>query len=149
MYDAGVRPVIGFDELEMLIRLKEEFSRDFCEALRSVAQLGHIALITASRSSLRELHDRGALVSPLFNIMGVVSLENLADSEARELVTDPRPGVAFTGAQVDGILKRGRGHPLRLQILCWHVSQAAFDGATEWPRVWAEAEAEIAYMLGT
>ncbi len=149
MHETDVRPVIGLDEIEMLIRLREEFSRDFCEALRSIAQLGHIAVITTSRSTLRQLHDQGALVSPLFNIMGSVALEELPDDEARELVTTPRPAVAFTVPQVDGILERGRGHPLRLQILCWHVAQAASEGATDWPRVWAEAEAEIAHMLGS
>ena len=80
--------------------------------------------------------------------MGSVPLEELPEDEARELVTTPRPGVAFTLPQVDGILERGRGHPLRLQILCWHVAQATFEGAPDWPRVWAEAEAEIAHMLG-
>ena len=149
MHETDVRPVIGLDEIEMLIRLREEFSRDFCEALRSIAQLGHIAVITTSRSTLRQLHDQGALVSPLFNIMGSVALEELPDDEARELVTTPRPAVAFTVPQVDGILERGRGHPLRLQILCWHVAQAASEGATDWRRVWAEAEAEIAHMLGS
>lgn len=148
MHEAGVRPVVGLDEIEMLIRLREEFSRDFCEALRSVAQLGHVAVITTSRSSLRQLHDQGALVSPLFNIMGSVPLEELPDDEARELVTTLRPGVAFTVPQVDGILERGRRHPLRLQILCWHVAQAASESANDWPRVWSEAEAEIAQMLG-
>lgn len=148
MHETGVRPVIGLDEIEMLIPLREEFSRDFCEALRSIAQLGHIAVITTSRSTLRQLHDQGALVSPLFNIMGSVSLEELPDDEAREMVATPRPGVAFTVPQVDGILERGRGHPLRLQVLCWHVAQATFEGTTDWSRVWAEAEAEIAHMVG-
>lgn len=144
----GVHPLIGLDELEMLIRLREEFSRDFCEALRSVGQLGHVALIVASRSSLREMYDRGALVSPLFNIMGSVALKELAEDEARDLVSAPRPGVAFTPQQVDEILRRGRGHPLRLQILCFHVAQAAAEGATDSERVWADAQQEIADMLG-
>lgn len=144
LHEAGVRAVIGLDEIEMLIRLRQEFSRDFCEALRSIAQLGHIAVMTTSRSTLRQLHDEGALVSPLFNIMGAVMLEELADDEARELVASPRPGVAFTGPPIDGILERGRRHPLRLQILCWHVAQAASEQATDWPRVWAEGEAETA-----
>lgn len=144
-----MRAVIGLDEIEMLIRLRQEFSRDFCEALRSIAQLGHIAVITTSRSTLRQLHDEGALVPPLFNIMGAVMLEELADEEARELVASPRPGVAFTAPQIDGILGRGHRHPLRLQILCWHMAQAASEQATDWPRVWAEAEAEITQMLGS
>lgn len=104
----GVRPLIAFDELEIFIRLPGEFSQDFCETLRAIASKGHIALLVASRMPLRQLHDQGALVSPLYNIMGVINHGPFTDDEAREFVTAPRSRVSFSEEQVKNILERGQ-----------------------------------------
>ncbi|MEK7676491.1 MAG: AAA family ATPase [Verrucomicrobiota bacterium] len=143
----NVRPLILIDEMEVFIRLPAEFSRDFFEALRAVASIGQVALVTASRMSLQTMHAQGSLVSPLHNIMGKRELGLFTEAEAGEFVTAPRPGLKFTRQQVGEILARGQRQPLRLQILCWHVAQANHDKRTDQAEVWAEAEVEVRAML--
>ena len=147
LHREGVRPVIALDELEVFVRLCAEFSEEFCEALRALASDRQLALLTASRAPLRELHDQGALVSPWYNIMGLVRLGPFTADEAREFVTAPRAGVAFTAEQVEAILQRGAGHPLCLQSYCWHAAQTNHAERTDWAAVWQEAADEIDQML--
>ncbi|MDQ3813197.1 MAG: hypothetical protein M3347_04510, partial [Armatimonadota bacterium] len=77
-----------------------------------------------------------------------IKLGPFPEAEAHEFAAAPRPGVAFTTEQVEAILRRGQRHPLRLQILCWHVAQASHEGRQDWETVWQEAQAEIDGMLG-
>jgi hypothetical protein len=144
---AGGHPVLAFDEMEMVIRFPAEFARDFFETLRAAAQAGHLTLLTASRISLQEMHEQGALVSPLYNIMGRLALGPFTEAEAEEFVRLPRAGVKFTDAQAEEILRRGKQSPLRLQVLCFHVAEANRVPGGNWAKVWADAEAEAAGML--
>lgn len=139
---AGGHPVLAFDEMEMVIRFPAEFARDFFETLRAAAQAGHLTLLTASRISLQEMHEQGALVSPLYNIMGRLPLGPFTEAEAQEFVSMPRSGVRFSEEQVAEILRRGGQNPLRLQALCFHAAQANHERRGDWPEIWAEAEAE-------
>lgn len=155
LHDQGVKPLVALDEMEMFIRLTPTGSmlgamggsHDFCEALRAIASNHRLALLTASRASLREMHERGAMVSPLYNILGTQKLGLFREDEAREFVTVPRAGLRFSEEQIAEILRRGGRHPLRLQAMCFHAAQAIHEGRGDWPEVWAEAEAEAAAML--
>ena len=124
-----------------------ETHHGLCEALRSLASPGRLALLTASRITLREMHGEGAMVSPLYNIMGTQKLGLFTEEEAREFVTVRRSGVRFSAEQVAEILRRGERHPLRLQALCFHATQANHEQRNDWPEVWAAAEAEAEAML--
>jgi uncharacterized protein len=148
VHAAGQRVVVAFDEAEMFVRLPTEFNHDFCESLRALASAGQLALLTASRLSLREMHEHGALVSPLYNVMGVRRLDEFTEEEAREFVALPREGVAFAADQVEEILRHAGRHPLRLQVFSFHAAQAARDGRDDRPEVWDEAQAELDSMLG-
>lgn len=169
LHDQDLRPLVALDELEMFIRLPREFchgsrpasaggmlgtihapvdsSHDFCEALRALASNHRLVLLTASRATLREMHDQGALVSPLYNIMGARKLGLFTEDEARDFVTARRLGVRFTPAQVAEILQRSTRHPQRLQVFCFHTAQANHEHRGDWQEVWAEAEAEVQAML--
>jgi len=116
LHDQALRPLVALDELEMFVRLPNEFSHDFCEALRALASNHRLALLTASRATLREMHDQGALVSPLYNIMGARKLGLFSEDEARDFVAARRPGGRFTPAQVAEILQRSACHPQHLQV---------------------------------
>ena len=169
LHDQGGKPLVALDELEMFVRLGAKFcpgsrsdalrkqsaslelalapTHDFCETLRALASGRRLALLTASRANLQAIQECGALVSPLHNIMGTWKLGPFMEADAREFVTAPRPGVRFSEEQAAEILRRGERHPLRLQVLCFHVAQANHEKRSDWPGVWTEAEAEAATML--
>jgi hypothetical protein len=147
LHETGVRPLILIDEMEVFIKAAAHFSTDFFDTLRTIASTNQIAIVTASRSPLRELYDQGALVSPLYNIMGTLQLGLFTENEAQGFVQLPRAGINFTPEQVDEILRRGGRHPLRLEALCFHAAQANREGRSDWLEIWADAEAEAASML--
>lgn len=147
LHQAGFRSLVALDEIDLFVRLPGEFNQDFCEALRAIASAEQLSLLAASRIPLKTLHEQGALVSPLYNIMGTQKLGVFAANEARAFVEQPRPGVCFTAEQVENILDKADDHPLRLQILCWHLAQANADGRDDWDAVWEEADYEIDGML--
>jgi class 3 adenylate cyclase len=147
LHEQGVRPLILIDEMEVFIKAAAHFSTDFFDTLRAIGSKSQIAIVTASRSPLRELHDQGALISPLYNIMGTLRLGLFTEEEARGFVQLPRAGVKFTPEQVDEILRRGGRHPLHLQALCFHAAQANHERRSNWSEVWAEAEAEAHAMI--
>ncbi len=143
----GAHPVVALDEIDLFVRQPGEFSQDFCEALRAIASAEQLSLLAASRVPLKTLHEQGALVSPLYNIMGTQKLGVFSPTEARAFVEHPRPGIRFAAEQVEVILDKAGGHPLHLQILCWHVALANADGRDDWYGVWEEADYEIDGML--
>lgn len=144
---SGVCPLLALDELDLFVRLPGEFSQDFCETLRALASERKLVLLTASRCSLHELHQRGALVSPLYNIMGLRHLSAFDDNEASAFVQRSWPRLRFDLERQREILERARNHPLRLQAYCWHAAQAQHDARADWFAVWQEAETELAAML--
>ena len=147
LHEQAAKPLVALDEWEMFVRLPNEFSREFCEALRSFASNCRLALLTASRITLREMYDRGEMVSPLYNILGTQKLGLFTEKEVREFVTLRRSGVRLGEEQVAEILRRGGQHPLRLQVLCFHAAQANHEKRNDWPEIWTDAEAEAAGML--
>jgi len=144
----GLRPIVALDELDLFARYPQEFSQDFFEMLRALGSAGKLALVTASKLGLRELHDQGALVSPLFNIMGIQKLGPFVEGEDIEFVTALREEAAFTDKQALAIIHRGRRHPLRLQVLCSHAFAGNAESEVDLARLLEDAEAEILAILG-
>ena len=149
IHRSGIQPILAMDEIEIIIRLPQDFALDFFEALRALASAGELVLLTASRISLRQLHDSGTLVSPLYNIMGTLKLGRFTEEESREFVTFHRDKIHFTDDQVNTILKLAKRHPLHLQMLCFHIAQANHDKRVNMADVIAAAEAEAHDMLNT
>lgn len=135
MNTLDLRPVLCLDEFENLTVRPQEFGNDFFDSWRSVAQFGHIAFVTASRTPLEFLSRSGKLTSPFFNIFARVPLGELKPDEARALVTQPsdRP---FTEEEVRLALRLAEGtafgyHPFRLQIACSIIYEEKAKGKVD------------------
>ena len=66
-------PVLCIDEFERT-GSKEEFSLDFFEGLRAMAEASDLVLLIASKSPLRQIVNSRSQGSPFFNIFEQVSL---------------------------------------------------------------------------
>lgn len=148
LHDHGIRPVAALDEWDVIRRLETTLRENLCDTLRALASNGRLVLLVASQVPLRELPDASNLVSPLHNILGTLKLDTLSEAEVERFVTQPRESVAFSEDQVAEILQLAKGHPLRLQVLCWHVAQANKNCRTDWAQVWIEANEEIESAFG-
>jgi hypothetical protein len=70
-------------------------------------------------------------VSPFFNIFAVVRVGPFSDKDAEDFVTRERPNVPkFTEMEKRAILDFAKGHPLVLQIACFHVLEGKRGGET-------------------
>jgi class 3 adenylate cyclase len=122
--------VLCLDEFEELIMRRNEFTRDFFLTLRSCAQIG-LSIVTASRRPLSELTERGDPSSPFYNTFPVVRLGPFDPEDAQDFVNLYHPGVpAFTLEERTTALNFAKGHPLALQVACFHILEAKQDGAT-------------------
>jgi hypothetical protein len=126
----GNRMVLCLDEFEELTRHPREFSSDFFLDLRAIAQKGMI-LVTGSHRMLSNLVSSTNPVSPFFNIFAVVRVGPFSDKDAEDFVTRERPNVPkFTEMEKRAILDFAKGHPLVLQIACFHVLEGKRGGET-------------------
>src|SRR5262249_29479655 len=124
----GRQPVLCLDEFEELTLRRGEFSRDFFVALRACGQKP-MSIITASQKRLHELTDPHDDRSPYHNIFPAVELGPFAAADAADFVSQRRPGVRpFKAEEKAGILAFASGHPLALQVACFHVLEAAEHG---------------------
>jgi class 3 adenylate cyclase len=127
----GLRPVLCLDEFEELTARRSEFARDFFLTLRSCAQSG-LSIVTASRRSLSELTERGDPSSPFYNTFPIVRIGPFNPEDAQDFVNLHRHGVpAFTPEERAKLLDFAKGHPLALQVACFHVLEAKQDGETQ------------------
>jgi hypothetical protein len=130
----GLRVVLILDEFE---RLSTNASLDvnFFNALRSAAGRYKLAFITASARPLIQLTYSGRsqeiLSSPFFNIFAPLFLRLLPEDEARQLIGEPArtAGAPFSPATEDFIYTLVGGHPLGLQVTCFHAFNAPDDTA--------------------
>lgn len=124
----GRRPVLCLDEFEQLTRRREEFTPDFFLTLRSCGQKG-MSIVTASRRPLHELTDEHDPTSPFYNTFPLLRLGPLRPAEAADFVNLYRPGThPFTNDERREILEFAAGHPLALQVACFHVLEAKKSG---------------------
>jgi tRNA A-37 threonylcarbamoyl transferase component Bud32 len=122
----GLRVVLILDEFERL-STNESLDVNFFNALRSAAGRYQLAFLTASARSLIQLTYSGRsqeiLSSPFFNIFAPLLLGFLPEDEARQLIQEPArsAGAPFSPATEDLIYDLVGGHPLGLQIACFHA----------------------------
>src|SRR5262249_27394867 len=126
----GRHPVLCLDEFEELTWRRQEFTRDFFAALRSCGQKP-MSIITASQKRLRDLTDASDPSSPFYNIFPPLDLGPFATADAADFVSLRRPGVPpFSAAEKEKILEAAKGHPLALQVFCFHVLEAKENGGS-------------------
>jgi len=125
----GNHPVLCLDEFEELTLRRDQFTRDFFLTLRSCGQ-GGMSIVTASQNPLSDLTDPDDhLTSPFYNSFPLLRLGAFADSDAKDFITIHRPGASpFMHDEKEAILEFAKGHPLALQVACFHVLQAKENG---------------------
>jgi tRNA A-37 threonylcarbamoyl transferase component Bud32 len=125
----GLRVVLILDEFERL-STNENLNVNFFNALRSAAGRYQLAFVTASARPLIQLtySDRSQeiLSSPFFNIFAALFLGLMPKDEARQLMREPVGG-AFSAEVEDSIYDLVGGHPLGVQIACFHALDTPED----------------------
>jgi uncharacterized caspase-like protein len=122
------RPVLCLDEFEELAQRPEQFTRDFFLTLRACGQIG-LSILTASQRPLSELTDASDPVSPFYNTFPLLRLGLFTEGEAADFVALQRPDAPpFTAEEQAAILAFAQGHPLALQVACFHVLEVKRRG---------------------
>jgi tRNA A-37 threonylcarbamoyl transferase component Bud32 len=146
----GLRVVLILDEFERL-STNPHLDVNFFNALRSAAGRYQLVFLTASARPLIELTYSGKsqeiLSSPFFNIFAPLFLGPLAEAEARQLIAAPsqQAGVTFGPAVQDFIYTLVGGHPLALQVACFHAFDLPTDTAEIERRTMQELNAHFQY----
>ncbi|MFN8490865.1 MAG: ATP-binding protein [Caldilineaceae bacterium] len=113
-------PVICLDEFEAL--LGDTFDNRFFDALRNWANEGLLTWITASALPLSDLGRQHNHTSPFFNLLATVTLKELTDSEATELLDQANvTSYAFTPQERRMLRSLASNHPYHLQIVAWKL----------------------------
>ena len=124
MRSSGRFAVLCLDEFERLMELRHEFPPGYLLNLRSCAQQG-MSIITASQTALSKLTDPNDQTSPFYNTFPLLLLGPFDPSDPADFVTLHRPGIPpFSPEEKTAILTFAKGHPLALQIACFHVVEA-------------------------
>ena len=146
----GLRIVLILDEFERLAT-NGQLDLNFFNALRSIAGRYHFVFLTASARPLIDLTYSGRsqeiLSSPFFNIFAPVFLGLLAREDAYQLMREPmrKAGAAFAPPTEDVLYDLVGGHPLGLQVACFHAFELQDDYAEIERRTLRELEAHFAY----
>ena len=128
MHADGRHPVLCLDEFEQLMRRRDEFTPDFFFTLRACGQKG-ISIVTASRRPLSELTETSDPTSPFYNTFPLLRLGPFAREDEEDFANLRRPGVSpFKPDERAAILDFAKGHPLALQVACFHVLEAKQSG---------------------
>jgi tRNA A-37 threonylcarbamoyl transferase component Bud32 len=128
----GLRVVLILDEFERL-STNSHLDVNFFNALRSAAGRYKLAFVTGSARPLIQLTYSGKsqeiLSSPFFNIFAPMFLGLMPEEEARELIREPArmTGGAFSSATEDYVYSLVGGHPLALQVACFHALEVLED----------------------
>jgi nucleoside phosphorylase len=128
----GLRVVLMLDEFEQLT-MNPHVDVGFYNALRSAAGRLRLVFLTASAQPLIELtyfdSSKKILSSPFFNIFAQLYLGLLSETEARELIRTPMEsaGTDVSSQLQDFIYQLVGGHPLALQIACFHAWESPED----------------------
>lgn len=146
----GLRVVLMLDEFEQLT-INPHIDVSFYNAQRSAAGRMRLVFLTASAQPLIELtyfdSSKKILSSPFFNIFAQVYLSLLSESEARELIRTPMEaaGKIVSPQLEDFIYQLVGGHPLALQIACFHAWDDPKDLAKIELQTKQELEAHFQY----
>ena len=140
----GVLPILCLDEFGPLFRYPKEFDNGFFDNLRSLMESHVVLLVVASHRRLEFYQRRHKLTSAFFKLWQVLTLKELTEKEARELVNLPAskiPGVGAALSMEEQRLARQLGghHPYLLQLaasLLYETRQSGRDMS------WVQAEFE-------
>lgn len=128
----GWQVVIMLDDFERL-STNPQLDVNFFNALRSAAARLRLVYVTASTRPLIELtyanRPEEILSSPFFNIFAPCFLGLLAETEAHRLIDEPAraTGKPFAPLTTDFIYTLAGGHPLALQVACFHAFNTPTD----------------------
>lgn len=117
----GVRVVLCLDEFATLTHRPDEFTLDFYLGLRSLGQNG-LTIFTSARRLLSEIVPIYSPASPFFNIFTLLRIGPFSTEDSHAFVRLPRKGVPeFSADEEKAIIDFAHGHPLALQLGCFHV----------------------------
>jgi hypothetical protein len=145
---AGRRIILCLDEFEQTI--EADFGSDFFKALRHLAQSGNLALIVATQSPLSNLYlQYEDLTSGFPNIFNQLQIGELAEDEAREMVTTPRNSHHFDENESRRILEIAGNHPYWLSYACAEAYDAKQFGTINFDQIKKRLEKERAMAQAT
>lgn len=130
----GYQLLLCLDEVENLTQRAAEFN-DVLEDWRACAQLGQIAIISASAQPLADLCASGGLTSPFYNIFSQHRLGLLAPSEWQALVSDHMPAGTEDLAFVERV---AGGQPFFSQMAASYLWEARQAGAVDYEQLYRE-----------
>jgi tRNA A-37 threonylcarbamoyl transferase component Bud32 len=122
----GLQVVLILDEFERL-SANAQLDVNFFNALRSIAGRFQLVFLTISTRPLIELtysnRSQEILSSPFFNIFAPIFLGPLPETDARDLIHKPseRAGKPFPLPIQNFLMEYSGGHPLILQVACFHA----------------------------
>jgi hypothetical protein len=128
----GISPVLCIDEFDGFDN-KQEFTHEFMEGLRALAQDDGLVLVTASKRPLKEIIENlTGQTSPLFNIVQQIRLQPFTENEASEFVHDKSNRAGFNAKEQDYFLRCGKlynasGEPYWPPLLLQLVGQTLFE----------------------
>ena len=141
----GVFPVVCLDEFEELTDHPDQFKPDLYDSWRYLINQEAITFITASKSPLIDLAQSHGPTSPFFNVFTHMTLGELTDGEARELIArGANCDHPFTSTEQSDALLLASKHPYKLQLVGSLLYQAKADNRAV---NWAELRREFVTQL--
>jgi len=130
----GKKIVLCIDEFEKCV--DADFGAEFFDEMRSLAQTGALALVTATKAPLNQIYLRyQGLTSGFPNIFTKVELGELTEADARSLVARAD---YFNPQETDFILRLAGKHPYWISFasaLLYDAKQEARGGAVDFDRI--------------
>ncbi len=143
----GLLPVLCLDEFEALLHHPRQFDDGFYDALRSLMDDNVVMLIPATLRSLKVYKGKHGFTSSFFNLGHVLTIGELAEDEAADLVRLPASTVrgarAALGLEEQRLARQWGGrHPCLLQLAASFLCQAGQRGRdAAWARERFEEQA--------
>lgn len=138
----GVLPVLCLDEFGPLFRHPQEFDNGFFDNLRSLMESRVLMLVVASHRKLDFYQRRHGLTSAFFKLWQVLTLSELTEAEAEQLICLPASTIPSAtpalSIQEQSLMRQWGGrHPYLLQLAGGLLYQARQSGRDV---SWAKAE---------
>lgn len=143
---AGLRLLLCLDEVENLTQQAAEFN-DVLEDWRASAQMGQMAILTASAQPLADLCASGGLTSPFYNIFSQHRLGLLARQEWQALVMD---NMNVTAEDLTFIERVAGGHPFFTQMTASYLWETRRQGRVDhnqlYQELWFQLEPHLRHL---
>lgn len=103
-------------------------------------------VVGTSRNALKDIFPDSPKDSwPGYNLFQPLTIGEMTDSEARELLSHPwAEATVFDSAAIDAILELAKGHPFKLQRAAFHYYEALIDPEHDWQAAWRQ---DMEHML--